>query len=332
MNPPGACRGRQAPLLDPDLRGRHEVCVNEVQEDPEGHAGIPSFARTKRRQRHGDECEHQHHQGQRNPALEFGDVHERRRAQQLAARLALRNRPAGARIRHHDRDPVLGEADAAEARLARHPLDALAVVQHDDLGTAPGLHSLLRPGGGRDLDPLAGVVLDEDVDEAAVRAALLRVEDRLAVRKGPECARLELAELRIAHAAAAQRLGPVAGFRPDHESEPGQPDRDRQGERIHRQVQALRADAAGPDSRHLAFVIEPAEREHGREQHADRHQHHQVLERREADQSKDDVVRKSPIGRDAEDPGQLIAHQDREQDDRDAPRATSRLHAGHSGR
>ncbi len=179
----------------------------------------------------------------------------------------------------------------------------------------PCQHALLRPGGGRDLDAITRVVLHEYVDEPAVGAALLRVEDRLAVRIGTECARLELPELRVAHAAAAQCLGAVTRLGADHERQPGKPDCDRQGERVHRQVEAFRSDAAGAYGGHLALVIEPAERQHRRKQHADRHEHHEVLERREADQGKHDVVRESAFRGDAQDAGQLIAHEDRQQHD-----------------
>ena len=202
--------------------------------------------------------------------------------------------------------------------LPRHALDPLAVVQHDDLRAAALQDALLGPGRGRDLDAVPGEVLHEDVDQATVRPALLGVEDRLAVGVGAESPGRQQAELRIPHAAPAQLLGPVPGLRPDHERQPGEADRNRHGQRVHRQVQPLRADPAGPDRRHFALVVEPAEGEHRREQHADRHEHHQVLERREADQRQHDVVRESALGRDPEDPGELVAHEDREQHDRDA--------------
>ncbi len=235
----------------------------------------------------------------------------------MSSRLGLRSgtvRPAPG-SGTHDRDAVLGEADAAEARLARHALDALAVVQHDDLRAPARQHALLRPGRGRDLDAVAGDVLHEDVDQAPVVAALLRIEHRLAVRVGAEGAGRQQAELGVAQAAAAQFLGAVARIGTDHEGEPGEHDRDRQRERVDRQVQPLGADAAGPDGRHLALVVEPAEGQHGGEQHADRHQHHEVLERREADQREHDVVRKAAIRGDPEDAGELVADEDCEQHD-----------------
>ncbi len=217
-------------------------------------------------------------------------------------------------------------------RLPRYALDALAVVQDDDL-RAPALqHALLRPGCGRDLDAFAGVVLHEHVDQPAVGAVLFRVEDRLAIRIGAERAGLELAEFGVAHAPAAQRLGAVARLRSDIESEPGEDDRDGQRERIYRQVKPFRADAAGPDGGHFTLVVEPPESEHRREQHADGHQHHEVLERRQSDQREHDVVREPALRRDPEDAGELVAHEDCEQYDGDAREGRSRLLAGRSGR
>ena len=228
-------------------------------------------------------------------------------------RLRSGTEPAAAGLRHHDRYAVLDEADAAEVGLARHAFDALAVVQHDHLRAAALQHALLRPGGGRDLDAIVREPLHEDVDRAGRRPERLRVEHGLAVGVGAERARLQHAELGVAHAAAAQLLGAVARGRTDHEREPAERDRERQGERVNRQVQPLRAEAAGPHRGHLAFVIEPAEGQHHREQHADRHQHHQVLEGREADQREHDVMREAAFGGDPEDARELVAHEDRQQ-------------------
>ena len=187
----------------------------------------------------------------------------------------------------------------------------------------PCQHALLGPGRGRDLDAIPRVVLHEDVDQAPVGAALFRIEHRLAVGVGAEGAGRQLAELGVAQAAAAQLLRAVARIGTDHEGEPGERGRDRQRERVHRQVEPLRSDAAGPDGRHLALVVEAAEGEHRGEQHADRHQHDEVLEGREPDQREHDVVRKAALRGDPEDARELVAHEDREQHDG---------HAGKGGR
>jgi hypothetical protein len=143
-------------------------------------------------------------------------------------------------------------------------------------------------------------VLLEDVDQPAVRAARLRVKHGPAVGVGAKCPWRQHPELRVPQALAAQRLGAAARLGAHDERQPGEADRDGDRERVHGQVQPLRPDAAGAHGRHLALVIEPAEGEHRRKQHADRHEHHQVLERREADQREHDVVREAPLRRDAE--------------------------------
>ena len=142
-----------------------------------------------------------------------------------------------------------------------------------------------------------GEVLHENVDQPAVGAARLRIEHRLAVGVGAKRPGRQQAELGVAQAAAAQRFGSIAGVRPDHEREPGEADRDRQRKRVDGQVQALGADAAGADGRHLALVVEAAEGQHGGEQHADRHEHHQVLERREPDEREHDLLREAAVRR-----------------------------------
>ena len=162
------------------------------------------------------------------------------------------------------------------------------------------------------------MVLHEHVNQAPVGTAFLRVEHRLAVGVGAERTGRQLAELGVTQAATAQFLRAIARIGADLEREPGEHGRDRQRQRIDRQVEPLRPDAAGPDGRHLTLVIQPPQGEHGGEQHADGQQHDEVLEGGEADQREHDVMRESALRGDPEDARELVAHEDREQHDGDA--------------
>ena len=71
-----------------------------------------------------------------------------------------------------------------------------------------------------------------------------------------------------------------------------------------------RADAAGPDRRHLALVVEPAQGQHDAQKQSDRHEQRQLLQRREPDQPGDGRCAGKPaLGRLAEHPRELVGQQ-----------------------
>ena len=67
-------------------------------------------------------------------------------------------------------------------------------------------HHVPRLGRDRDLHPLVAAALDEHVAQGPVGVDAAGVEHRVGLAKGVKAARLEIAELRIAHRDAAQRL------------------------------------------------------------------------------------------------------------------------------
>ena len=121
----------------------------------------------------------------------------------------------------------------------------------------------------------------------------------------PNCASRS-ASTRICCARAA------AGDRPERQPRPAAPRRPSRARPIGRNRPAG-PDAARLDRRHLALVIQAAERQHDRQEEADGHDHRQVARRGQADQREHDLAREI-VGRGLRQHArQLVGQQDHQQ-------------------
>ena len=89
--------------------------------------------------------------------------------------------------------------------------------------------------------------------------------------------------------------------------------RDEKRQQRQRAEDAQRADAAGFHRGHFALVIQPAERQHDSEEQADRHQHGELLQRRQPDQRGDDAAREVVLRRLPQHARELVRQQHHEQ-------------------
>ena len=111
------------------------------------------------------------------------------------------------------RHGVLGESHDAKLSAARHALEALAVVERQDVRHAVARDGMAGAARERHLHQRAVIALHEDIRKRAVGVDVLRVHHRVATAKAAELAGRDGCELPRPQRFTAQAYGACRGSR-----------------------------------------------------------------------------------------------------------------------
>ncbi|MDZ7643936.1 MAG: hypothetical protein U5K76_06760 [Woeseiaceae bacterium] len=125
-----------------------------------------------------------------------------------------------------------------------------------------------------------------------------------------------LGEVRLAPRLETDTLDCRQRPRRDVHRQPGDADDERQHEPRQRPIDTGGADATGHHRRHLAVRVQPAQRQHDRQEQPDRHQDGQVLQGGQPNYLKYRVFWQLVLRDLAQHPGKLVGEQDEQQDRR----------------
>jgi hypothetical protein len=158
-------------------------------------------------------------------------------------------------------------------------------------------------------------MIDEHIDvvQHPVFVDTFGIEHHIPATKGAKTTRFQQAELRFTQRFHANGLGPSTGCGYCKKRQPAEQQRDDHAQHADRSVQAARAQTTCLHRRHLAFVIQAAERQQDGKEKTDRHHHTEVPHRSQYDQRQHYVLGEIVGGSLRQHSRQLIGHQDQQQ-------------------
>jgi hypothetical protein len=323
VHPPETQRRINLAFLDPGLRGTQQVEVDDEHQETNRQPSVTPRARLAARQGHCENRKYDRRERYADTPLQLRAVQWIGRAHQRANQHLARLRFRWLQARQPVRDTVLRKLDDAELRRSRDAFVTAPVVQDEEADVRVIRFHLFAALRHDDLDDvrLTAVVLDEplqkDVLHEAVGGDALAIDDRPVRPEDREPPRFDAREIRLAARFRTDTLDGLQSTRPEVDREPRHAEHQRQGQPEQRPIDAGRPDAASHHRRHFAVAIQAAEGQHDGQEQADRHQHRQVLNRREADDIHCRALGQFALCDLTEDPGELVGEEDHQQHDRD---------------
>ncbi len=279
-------------LLDPYAHGCEQVRIEKVREHRVTDTSKPSLARTQARERNRQHHQHQRRDRHGRAPRQFGAIFWLARGQQRRGGLHLDLALACLRCRQAHGYPVFAELHDAPVRRAWHAFVAAPVVENEHLFRLART-ALHRPVGHRDLDLVADIALHEHAVQLARLLDALGVEHRFSAGETAESTRLERAELGGPCRLESEIVGLHPRSRHHAVGQHREQDRNHHRQQCDRPVDPQRPDTTGGHGRHLALVVQAAQRQHDPQEQADGHEHRELLQRGEADQRQHDLAWKA---------------------------------------